>query len=367
MIVSTRPVADGSVWQGRDLASRSDWIDSFDAKETEALMAALHAVRKRGLQPREVRRSDFAVPALRERFLGISRQLEHGRGFALVRGLPLDGLTDDDCKLLFWGMGMQLGMPVCQNKRHDFITEVKDVGEVMGRATTRAYRAAGPLRFHTDQCDVLGLMCIRGAASGGHSRIASATAIYNEILARRPDFLALLSQPYYFSQQGEEAPGEKPWYVRPIFDPNGGRFTSLFTRSYIESAQKLEGVPPLSEAQDEASHYVAKVAEELSFTMELRRGDIQLFNCHVTYHSRTNYEDHPEPERKRTLARLWLAAPNSRPLPDYVATYWGASGAGELRGGVWHPSGRRHAFKDWQAGGWTAHDLDAWKGAPVPA
>ncbi len=357
------PIADASVWHGKDLAANADWVDAFDGGETAALMAALDSVRKRGLRPHQVRRTDFAVPSLRNRFLEISRQLEHGRGFALIRGLPLEGLSDEDCKLLFWGFGMQVGMPVCQNKRQDFITEVKDTGEKMGEPTIRAYRAAGPLRFHTDQCDVLGLMCIRGSASGGQSKIASATAVYNEILARRPDYLGLLCQPYHFSQQGEEAPHEKPWYTRPVFDPNGGRFTTLFTRSYIESAQKIEGVPPLTPEQDEASRYVAEVADELSFTMELGRGDIQLFNCHVTYHARTNYEDHPEPEKKRTLVRLWMAVPNSRPLPAYVETYWGQPAAGALRGGVWHPSGQRFAFADWQAGGWMPEDIEAWKGA----
>ena len=364
---SATAIEEPSAWHGRDLAERTDWIDTFDAGETDALMFALDAVRNRGLQPPEVRRSDFALPALQEKFLGFSRQLEHGRGLVLIRGLPLDGMTDDDCKRLFWGMGMQIGMPVCQNKRHDFITEVKDTGEKMGQANTRSYRAAGPLRFHTDQCDVLGLLCIRGSASGRHSRIASATAVYNEILARRPDYLELLRQPYYFSQQGEAAPWEDPWYRRPVFDLNGGRFTTLFTRSYIESAQKIAGVPPLSAAQDEASHFVAKVAEELSFSMELQRGDIQLFNCHLTYHSRTDYQDHPEPERKRTLARLWLAAPDSRRLPDYIESYWGTSQAGALRGGVWHPSGRRFAFEDWESGGWTSEDLRAWRSAPGTA
>jgi alpha-ketoglutarate-dependent taurine dioxygenase len=40
--------------------------------------------------------------------------------------------------------------------------------------------------------------------------------------------------------------------------------------------------------------------------MDLRAGDMQFVNNHVTLHSRTQYADHPEPARRRDLIRLWL-------------------------------------------------------------
>jgi alpha-ketoglutarate-dependent taurine dioxygenase len=357
------PVTGASAWYGRDLESKRDWIESFTVDEARALLKGLDAVRARALEPEQIRRCDFDTPLLRQRFLDVGRTLERGRGFVIFRGFPLDELSDKDCKLLFWGLAMQLGVPVSQNRHLHLIAEVKDVGEKMGQATSRAYRSRGPLRFHTDQCDVLGLMCLRGAVSGGHSRFVSSAALYNEVLAQRPDYLDSLCQPYCFSRQGEEVPGAQRWYERPVFDTNDGSFTSMFSRTYIESAQKIDGVPALSAERQAALEFITKLADEHCVAVELQRGDIQFFNCHVTYHARSAFDDHDEADKKRTLLRLWLSVPNSRPLPEYVAPVWGSVGPGSLRGGHLHVTGRRSAFPDWEAAGWDKESLNAWRSA----
>jgi alpha-ketoglutarate-dependent taurine dioxygenase len=41
-------------------------------------------------------------------------------------------------------------------------------------------------------------------------------------------------------------------------------------------------------------------------TMDLRAGDMQFLNNRVTLHSRTEYIDHPAPERRRDLIRIWM-------------------------------------------------------------
>jgi len=270
-------------------------------------------------------------------------------------------LSEEDCKLLFWGIGLQIGMPISQSRLCNYLAEVKDVGEKMGQSTTRAYRAGGPLRFHTDQCDVLALMCTREPISGGHSRVVSSPAIHNAVLERRPDLLPVLYRPFCFSRQGEEVGDELPWYERPIFDLKDGFFTSIFSRSYIESAQRIAGVPALTAQQQEAIELVAALADELSTTIELRKGDMQFFNNHVIYHSRTDYKDHDDVAKRRTQLRLWLAVPNSRPLPEQASVFFGFSEPGVLRGGVTPPVGERFAFPSWEAAGWGAADLAAFR------
>jgi hypothetical protein len=52
--------------------------------------------------------------------------------------------------------------------------------------------------------------------------------------------------------------------------------------------------------------------------LDFRPGDIQILHNHVVLHSRTAYEDWPEPTRKRHLLRLWLRDDNGRPLPPSV-------------------------------------------------
>jgi hypothetical protein len=352
--MTIKPVTGPLVWDGKRLEQGDEWIDRWTGAEVDALLTALARVKSKGLAPEAMRRGDFEVPALRDRFVELGRELESGKGFLFVRGLPIEELSIDDCKLLFWGIGLQLGVPINQTRHWQLLAEVKDVGEKTGTGTSRAFRAPGPLRFHCDLADVLGLLCVRNAEWGGRSQVVSAAAIHNAMLERRPDLLEELYRPFCFSRQGEEVAGESPWYERPVFAERDGHFTSYFTRTFIESAQRIEQVPKLTERQQEALVTVSALADELGLTFDMEPGDIQLLNSHVTYHSRTDYRDHAEPERKRTLLRLWLATPFSRPLPREFERFYGSPEAGAMRGGLPHASGRRFAFDDWQEAGWTA-------------
>jgi len=349
-----KPVVGPLVWDGKLLQDGDGWIHRWAAAELDAMRAALQRVKSRGLVPERMRRGDFELPALRERFVELGRELESGRGFLLLRGLPIDDLSIDDCKLLFWGIGLQLGVPINQTRHWQLLAEVKDVGEKTGTGTSRAFRAPGPLRFHCDLADVLALLCVRNAKWGGSSQIVSAAAIHNAMLARRPDLLELLYRPFCFSRQGEEVAGEAPWYERPVFAERDGHFTSYFTRTFIESAQRIEQVPRLTERQQEALVMVSTLADELGLTFDMQPGDMQFLNSHLTYHSRTDYRDHVDPDLKRTLLRLWLATPFSRPLPREFEGFYGSAQGGALRGGLPHASGRRYAFVDWQDAGWSA-------------
>ena len=354
-----KPVDGPSAWEGKQLADEESWVDRWTSSEIDALLTALDRVKSRGLSVENMRRSDFEVHGLRHRFFELVRQLEAGRGFVVLRGLPVSDLPIDDSKLLFWGIGLQLGVPINQTRQWQLLAEVKDLGERTGTATSRAFRAPGPLRFHCDLADVLGLLCVRAAEWGGQSQIASSAAIHNAMLSRRPDLLKVLYEPFCFSRQGEEVAGEARWYERPIFAERDGHFTSYFTRTFIESAQRIDDVPRLTELQQEALAMVSTLADEFGLTFDMQRGDIQFLNSHITYHSRTDYRDHQDPARKRTLLRVWLATPFSRPLPLQFGSFYGTPEAGALRGGLMHASGRRFAFTDWQDAGWCPEDLSA--------
>jgi len=226
--------------------------------------------------------------------------------------------------------------------------EVRDLGIRLGTATSRGYRSNEHLRYHTDRADLVLLLCVRKAESGGLSRVVSSVAIHNEILKRRPDLLELLYAPYYHSRQGEEAAGEMPFFAKPIFGFCDGRFSSQYSRSFVESAQRFPEVPRLTSAQIEAIDLLAQLADELCVPMELEPGDIQILNNHVTYHSRTGYKDHPDPAKQRLLYRLWLSTPNNRRLPPEFAIIWDHTEPNTIRGGVPPASGPRYAFPDWE-------------------
>jgi len=178
------------------------------------------------------------------------------------------------------------------------------------------------------------LLVVRTARAGGLSKVVSAVSVAAAIRERRPDLHALLYADYWRSRQGEEAGGEREVYALPIFGEYAGKFTTQYSRTFVEAAQKLPDVPRLSAAQDEALDLHAAVCEELCFAMEFRPGDLQLLNNHVVYHARTAFEDTPGVDNDRLLLRLWLAPRNSRALPPGFDVLWGTTAPGAPRGGI---------------------------------
>ena len=343
-----RPITGPEAWRGRDMASSTEWIRPVPAAALPELDTALAALRRRGLTWPGFTRDEFPLPTFTRELATALDELERGRGFIVFRGLPVDRY-DDDLKNLYWGIGAHLGAARYQNAQGELIGEVRDenrrYGEVrepsmdpvLGRSSRSKARSAGPLRFHTDRCDVVSLLCVRKAKAGGLSKIVSAVAVSNAILEGRPDLHALLCQDYHRSRQGEEAGGERATYTLPIFAAHEGRFTTQYSRTFVESAQKLPDVPRLSAAQDEALDLHAAVCEELCLTMDLQPGDLQLLNNHVIYHSRTAYDDADGRDSDRLLLRLWVSPPNSRALPSGHDVLWGTTAPGVPRGGIAQP------------------------------
>jgi len=189
------------------------------------------------------------------------------------------------------------------------------------------------LRFHTDRCDVVALFCIRQAKSGGLSQLCSSPAVHNEMLRHRPELCAALYEPVWRSRFGEEDATDDSSYPLPVWGVRGAKFTSHYSRTFIEAAQRRPEVPRLSAAQAEAIDRLHEIAEELSFEMSFRPGDIQFVNNHVIYHARRGFEDDAA-DGGRLLLRLWMAVPNSRALPEGHEVLWRHIAAGSLRGGI---------------------------------
>lgn len=342
------PLAGRDVWAGADMAQRTDWIHVLSADEIADLQRAIRVVREAQADMYSVTAENFPLPVLSRRFAAISHALEHGCGVANIRGIPTGTFSMEDLRWVLWGIGAHLGTAVSQNSVGEYFAEVRDYGEQLGQPGSRGYRTAGSLRFHTDRCDVVALLCARQCRTGGESRIVSTPAIHNAMLARRPDLLEELFGDYHHSRQNEQVAGELPYYVNPVFGVHKGRFTSQYSRSYVESAQKFNATPRLRKAQGEALDMLAALAEELCLQTRMETGDIQLLNNHVTYHSRTEIADFEEPGKKRLVYRLWLSVPASRELPANYAVLWGPTAAGALRGGVTPPNGLR-TLAQWRA------------------
>ena len=322
MTTPARPYDHPSAWRGADLARRSDWIVRWDAAELAEIDQALAQAKAAGIGIPQLGRADVSAPRIAAKMAQVRQMLEHGIGFALVRGLPCDRYSKADAALIYWIIGAQMGQACAQNAHGDMLGHVRDLGaDYKTNLKARGYQTRQHLPFHADSTDVVGLLCLSKAKAGGASRIVSSAALYNEMLARRPDLWALMGETFCIDRRGEENPGQKPYYTSPGFQLFEGRLFVRYNRTYVESAQRFEGVPPLTAAHREAFDLMDALCNDpsLYLDMEFEPGDMQFISNYTVLHSRTAYEDWPEPERKRHLLRLWLNTPGfARKPPSYA-------------------------------------------------
>jgi hypothetical protein len=339
-----------AAWRGEDLARSGAWIRTFEPAHLHEIDSALRNVR--GLPLYSFGPDEFPLPRTAGVLAEIGEELENGFGAVRLCGLDSSRYSEDELRYVFWGLGTHLGTPLYQNGRGEIMGAVRDETRLEqpsfeppgeGRVTSSRARArsTGPLRWHTDRCDVIALLCARNAARGGVSKLASIVTVYNEIERRRPDLLELLCRDYWRSRPvDEDGPVGERVFAMPVFGLQDGRITSQYSRTYVEQAQENPGPPRLTAAQNEALDLLAAIADEVCLLSPFGAGDIQLLNNHVVYHGRTAYED--DIAFSRLLLRLWLSVPNSRRLPPGFEVLWGSTEPGALRGGVVQPgSGER--------------------------
>jgi hypothetical protein len=333
------PTIDGpAAWTAGDIAP-GDWIHTLTQAEIDEVVDAATRVAARDLDLVKLRKADFPLPVLAPRLGAIlANDVLGGRGFAVIRGLDPAALDRRQCAAAFLGLGAHLGNARPQNAKGHILGHVKDLGRSPTDPTARLYQTHERQTFHTDSCDVVGLMCLQTAKRGGRSSLVSSITLYNEMRRGRPDLADCLFQPIETDRRGEQAPGQPPFFTIPVFNWFEGHFAAIYQRQYIDSARRFPEVPALTELQLEALDMLDRLANDarLNLEIEFKPGDIQLVNNHVLFHDRTAFEDWPEPERRRHLLRLWLAPVGAQPLPEVFAERYGAVVVGD-RGGVAAP------------------------------
>ena len=311
----------------------SDWIEEFTDSEIGEVERAVQALAKTDLA--KIRAEDVPLPTLAPRLRILLDEVLNGRGFVLLKGLPVERWTMQETATAFLAIGVHLGNLRMQNAEGHLLGHVKDLGRTSDDPNTRIYQTRERQTFHTDSCDVVGLLCLQAAKSGGLSSLVSSTTIFNEMRRSRPDLLRVLLEPIETDRRGEVPEGVKPYFTIPVFNYHDGLVSAIYQRQYIESARRFPDVAPLTPLQIEALDLFDELANDpkLNLMMELHPGDIQFVHNHTILHDRTAFEDYPGPERKRHLLRLWLAPPGARSLPDVFADRFGSIRPGE-RGGV---------------------------------
>ena len=312
-------------WKNADVINDASWHHTLTTEERHEIV---HATRRamegadHGAVGELLTRESFPLPLLEPRIAGWNAMLAGGHGFLLVHGFPVDELSENEIQVAYMGLGSHLGTRVGQNRHGDLITHIRDDRIPQTGEIKRLYRTRDRQDFHTDAADIIGLLCLHTARSGGESKIVSSRAVHDEMMRLRPDLVDELRATLYWDRQDDHAPGEQPWFaLPPVFDLNGEP-RIFYVGWYIRNAQRHADVPRLTARQLEAMELLESIANDPSFHLEMdfAPGDIQFLNNGAILHAREAYEDHEDPDRRRHLLRLWLAAHSFVSVDDGLRT-----------------------------------------------
>jgi alpha-ketoglutarate-dependent taurine dioxygenase len=307
----TQPISGACAWTAASIDAPSSWYYPLP----EACVAALGKVQASGAADvTAVRLDDATRAACAEALRPVRAALESGRGFAIVEGPAGGRLTAENATLLYWIVGLGLGRPFAQNVQGTLLYDVRDTGQDVAkgaRFSVTNYESS----FHTDNSfgsgvlDYVGLLCLQTAKAGGRSQVVSGCAVHNELLARQPEVLAALYQPFHVDRRGGIHEGESPTVQFPVIRNDGRELLFRYLRYWIEAGHE-KIAQPLTKAQLTALNTLDEFLQrrDLRAEFDLKPGQMYFINNRWILHNRTAFEDHPELERRRHLVRLWLQA-----------------------------------------------------------
>jgi alpha-ketoglutarate-dependent taurine dioxygenase len=334
--MSARPsIPPPEAWHASDVEGSTQWRFALDARAYDVMIDAARDAAARDLDVFQVNRGSFPLAGTQALFAGIHQQVEAGFGFALVSGLPVDRLDEHERRLLACGLAAQIGDVVIQNHEGQRIVDVRDDG-VPYSHTSRGYRSNVLLPFHSDGAGMFMLCCLGQAAEGGETVIASASALYNTILAERPDVLPVLERGYYHHRRGQHDPAEPPLSPQriPVFAVHDDLLHCCYNRNPIEWVEH-EGLQ-LDASEREALDVVDAILgrREMQLRLGLAAGEALFVNNFTVLHSRTGYRD--APGRRRHLLRVWMDDPEGRRIGQTLLDLYvpGTSRFARVHGGA---------------------------------
>jgi hypothetical protein len=314
------PVTGPAVWHGEDLQDRDDWIVRLNEADLDEIERGLAGVADTPAE--RIAAGDVTLPALRDRLHDVAGTLQDGRGFVLLRGLPVpDRFDDHQAAKVFCAIGHYLGTPVSQSRRGELIGHLQNLGQP--GAFQRRFATSEATAFHNDRTDIVGLMCLRPARFGGESLLVSTMTLYNIVLEEHPEYLPILYKPFAKDLMGEQQPGAPGWELLPLFCYESGYLSGTTSTSWFISAMRFPDVSRLSAEEMSCFLFLESLPKRpgLSLSMMLEPGDIQFANNFTIMHTRTSFADDPDdPARQRHLLRLWLSHfSNGRPVCEPFA------------------------------------------------
>ena len=216
-VILKEKIEDPSAWKGKDIKDDGSWIYHWSDQSISVLEKALENVKQKGLQVPDFTKEDFPITELSEEISYFNEELENGKCFIVIRGLPIERYTDDEAAIIYYGLGLHMGTPVSHNIKGDMLGDVRNIGSTDNKHV-RVYETNEYLPYHADLSDVVGLLCLRKAKSGGMSSLSSAMTLYNEILEKHPEYLGLLHRLFLLEHLNDGDVG-----LTPIFSHHKGK------------------------------------------------------------------------------------------------------------------------------------------------
>jgi hypothetical protein len=305
-------VIDKSAWTAADFPTPASYRRDLTPEmiaETEVaertLLSSGHPIHETGFRQAQLLQTTKLLEAA-------YNDVENGHGFTVVSGLPVKDWGLELSRAALCLLGSRFGNISRQNREGEFVLDVMDKSTPLS-SQQRGYHSNDLLEYHNDGTNVVALMCMETAKSGGESLLVSAATIYNEIAVERPDLLTVLMRGYHHSRRNQAEPGQPPVMedATPVFSFIDGVFHNCYSRISIESSldQGHTHTPEQREALDFFDAVMARPGRALA--MEFRIGDIQFVNNFTLLHSRKAFIDHST-DRRRHLLRLWLTDPKSK-------------------------------------------------------
>jgi len=316
-----------AAWTSRAVGGKEGLVLRLTPRQLDGFDAIL--ARTSHLKPQEVTRRDFDHPEVNALLAEVLRIIQDGRGAVIVAGVTHDRYAEEAFERIYWGFGTHWGEAATQSAFGDRLGRVTHVPVGPDNPTNRGYKGRDELFLHTDNHEIVGLMCVHKAASGGWSILASSQAVHNEILATRPDLLPALYEGYYMATR-EASTSAQPVteFKIPVFSYVDGKVSCLYNREFFERAAGLRQDSPAD--FDEAMALFNAIADrpEVHARYMLEPGEMMFINNYTVLHARTPFEDAASGPQ-RSLLRLWVTPPEGRrrPVIDVYRKKAGSYGA----------------------------------------
>ncbi len=337
MTQAALPTYDGPAnWKGSDINDSDEWHFHLTEIHIGEIKSTVQKSMDDGIEIIDIKQGNFELPTLGAELERLYQDVVFGRGFVVCHGMPVKDFNREEVIRAWIGAGSQWGELVSQNAKGHIIGHVKDLRRDPTDKNQRTFGTNERQPYHTDSCDIVGLLCLKTPKSGGLFSLTSSVAVYNEMMKRRPDLVKILEQPFVNDRRGEVPEGKEDTFEMAAYYHYQGRLLSFMDRNFINAAQTHDYVPRLTKEQVEAIDMVEAIAEEdgMYLDLEWEPGAFAFVHNHQIFHSRTAYEDFDEPERRRHNLRLWLSAKNGWELPADFAERYGEIAVGKKRGGI---------------------------------